>query len=314
MPPAEPTSPTPPSLSTSRHVGRTIWAVILSWLLPGIGQIYTRAYVRGFAVIAITFSYWVSAQLIFARLSPTRQTLIMIACLWAFERLVALAAAIDAGLRAWRPIPRQTVGWFKSTWFIAILHIAFNITLRTALPTAWHTDHIPSGSGVPTILIGDDVITKSLPSNTIPFRGSIITFHPPGDPATTFIKRVIGLPGDTVQITAGQLYINGAEISRTDLGPFTDTSSGVPIKGEEYLETLPGGTTDKIIKTTDQGFANNTPLFTVPEGDLFLLGDNRDNSEDSRFMDGPVGYVPITNIIGQADMIIWPPHRFQQLK
>ncbi len=119
------------------------------------------------------------------------------------------------------------------------------------------------------------------------------------------IKRVIGLPGDSIQMRAGQLYINGVEVPRTDAGNYTDDSSGGPVVARAYNETLPGGKTHLILKQTDEGFANNTPVYTVPAGDLFMMGDNRDDSEDSRFMDGPVGYVPDENVIGPAELIFF---------
>lgn len=183
---------------------------------------------------------------------------------------------------------------------------------------------IPSGSMVPTLLVGDYLFVNkftygyshySFPFSPdvfsgrvlggMPKRGAVIVFRPPGEPATDFIKRVIGLPGDTIQVTGGQLLINGTQVPRTDAGNFTDDSSGGPVVAREYMETLPGGKTHAILKETDDGFANNTPVYTVPAGDLFMMGDNRDDSEDSRFMDGPVGYVPIENVVGPADLIFF---------
>ena len=182
---------------------------------------------------------------------------------------------------------------------------------------------IPSGSMVPSLLVGDYLFVNkfaygysrySLPFapplfagrilGHAPRRGDVVVFVPPNDPSEVFVKRLIGLPGDTIQVTDGQLYINGQVAPRVEQGTYVDDSDGGPVVAEKFAETLPGGKVHAILKLTDQGFANNTPLYTVPAGDYFLMGDNRDNSEDSRFLDGPVGYVPAANLLGPAVLIL----------
>ena len=195
------------------------------------------------------------------------------------------------------------------------------LVIRTLL---FQPFNIPSGSMKATLLIGDYLFVSkysygythySLPLSpplfsgrifdSQPERGDVVVFRLPKDDTTDYIKRVIGLPGDTVQMTNGQLFINGALVPTTLIGNYVDTSSGGPVVATDLLEHLPGGKVNQILKETDQGYANNTPLFTVPAGDLFMMGDNRDDSEDSRFMDGPVGYVPVQNVVGPADLIFF---------
>lgn len=181
---------------------------------------------------------------------------------------------------------------------------------------------IPSSSMVPTLLIGDYLFVSkysygfsrySLPfglpliSGRIlasePERGDVVVFKLPADNATDYIKRIVGLPGDNIQIVNGILHINGTPVSRQPAGEYTDRSDGGGVRRmRRFIETLPNGRKHQIIEVSDSMPYDNTGVFTVPPGHYFALGDNRDNSRDSRFP-GEVGFIPFVNLVGRAELI-----------
>jgi signal peptidase I len=182
--------------------------------------------------------------------------------------------------------------------------------------------NIPSGSMLQNLLIGDYLFvskytygysTHSLPFGlnlfsgrifgSLPERGDVVVFKYPGDNKTDYIKRVIGLPGDTLQVRDGRLYLNGTLVPRQAAGVFdSDECSYPPQRYQVYSETLPNGFQHSILEVDDQSAGDNTRIFTVPARAVFMLGDNRDNSTDSRFN---VGFVPLQNIVGKGQLIFF---------
>ena len=178
--------------------------------------------------------------------------------------------------------------------------------------------NIPSGSMIPTLKVGDYLFVSkfsygysrySFPFGIIPFdgrvmagepeRGDVVVFRQPGNEDVAFIKRIVGLPGDDIQVKRGALHINGTPVKREheDVGTATDGFS--VMKYNDYVETLPEGTSHSIREISDAGSLDNTRVYSVPEGHYFVMGDNRDNSNDSRGW----GFVPDENLVGKAFMI-----------
>jgi signal peptidase I len=181
---------------------------------------------------------------------------------------------------------------------------------------------IPSGSMEGTLRIGDYVFVEkfaygysrfSLPFGHLlpsfgrvfaaePKRGDVVVFALPSAPRTDFIKRVIGLPGDRVQMIDGVLYLNDQPVPKTPVAAFIETwPDGSVHRVAQYRETLPGGKSYLVLDRSADGPEDTTEAFTVPPGHYFMLGDNRDDSDDSR---GIVGYVPSENLIGKAQFTI----------
>jgi len=183
--------------------------------------------------------------------------------------------------------------------------------------------NIPSGSMVPTLLPGDYVLVWKLPYGwskySLPFSpnlfsgriwgaepkvGDIAVFKTPSDNSTDYIKRVVGVPGDHIQMIDGVLNINGKPMARVDDGTMDMLDDfGRVAKVPLYKETLPNGVTHEIVERDgDKGDYDNTQEYVVPPDHFFMMGDNRDNSSDSRNLSG-VGYVPLENFVGKAQII-----------
>ena len=210
-------------------------------------------------------------------------------------------------------------------------------TLRTLLlafllavafrSVAFEPFHIPSGSMKPTLLVGDYLFVSkysygysrySFPFGiplfhgrilefSRPQRGDVVVFREPSHPPIDFIKRLIGLPGDRIQVKQGVLYINGTPLARRPVGDFADSEDpDHVISIPEYAETLPDGKVIDILKEPRPSVpeADNTGVYVVPEHHYFMMGDNRDHSYDSRFASG-VGFVPEENLVGRAEVIFF---------
>jgi len=184
--------------------------------------------------------------------------------------------------------------------------------------------NIPSGSMKETLLVGDYLFVSkysygyshySLPFSPplfsgriwsgTPERGDIVVFRLPKDDSTDYIKRVIGLPGDRIQMIDGVLHINDVPVKRERISDFIETEEGSrTTRVKRWHETLPNGVSYTTLDLIDNGFYDNTSVYAVPPGNYFMMGDNRDNSTDSRVL-SQVGYVPLENMIGRAQIIFF---------
>jgi signal peptidase I len=205
-----------------------------------------------------------------------------------------------------------------------VLAIFFVLVATTAIARPYY---IPSGSMEPTLQIGDDVITAkytygysrySLPFalgpsakhrfwEKLPNRGDVVVFIPPSEQDRNLIKRVIGLPGDRLQMIDGRLWMNGKKLPLQPAGTAQmQNADGSYTPVPKFIETLPNGVKHPILKWRDNGFMDNTGVYVVPKGHVFMMGDNRDNSLDSRVSvaDGGIGYIPMENLVGRSEVVL----------
>jgi len=239
--------------------------------------------------------------------------------IWARVRDKLFGSAAPAGAES--ADGAQQGGW-RETIRTVIYAVLIAVGIRTV---AYEPFNIPSGSMIPTLLIGDYLFVSkfsygysrySIPFGLPLFSGRILADHPkrgdvavfklPTDNSTDYIKRVIGLPGDRVQMKGGVLYLNGAAVPRKRIADDElVTAFGVVRKVPRYIETLPNGRSHVILEADhDFGNLDNTPEFIVPKDHFFMMGDNRDNSLDSRAMNH-VGFVPLENFVGRAEFLFF---------
>jgi signal peptidase I len=192
--------------------------------------------------------------------------------------------------------------------------------------------NIPSGSMIPALLVGDYLFVSKfsygysryslpfglplfsgriyLPFSHTPERGDVAVFKLPTDPSTDYIKRIVGLPGDHIQMRHGELYINDQLVPRRPEPSCRHDEAGVPLGVQHgYIESLPRGPGQPpvehcIIKVGDNGPRDDTQVYVVPPDHYFGMGDNRDNSQDSRWLE-MVGYIPAENLVGRAEFIFF---------
>lgn len=210
---------------------------------------------------------------------------------------------------------------FGETVRVIVHALIIALVIRTFL---FQPFNIPSGSMKATLLVGDYLFvskyTYGYTHYSIPFspplfsgrifssspeRGDIAVFRLPKDDSTDYIKRVIGLPGDRVRMIDGLLHINGQPVKRERIEDYIETEETErATRVKRWRETLSNGVSYTTLDLIDNGFYDNTQEYVVPPGHYFMMGDNRDNSTDSRVL-SQVGYVPFENFVGRAQIIFF---------
>jgi signal peptidase I len=210
-------------------------------------------------------------------------------------------------------------------WAENVKTIAYALLIALVIRTfLFQPFNIPTGSMIPTLLIGDYLFVSKYSygysRHSFPFslgffdgrifgsepeRGDIAVFKLPTDNRTDYIKRVIGLPGDEIQMRNSVLHINGQAVLRERIEDFVERDGAGNVRRHpQYIETLPNGVKHITLDLVPNGLGDNTGVYRVPAGHYFMMGDNRDNSSDSR-VPSSVGYVPLENFVGKAQVIFF---------
>jgi signal peptidase I len=219
--------------------------------------------------------------------------------------------------------PSTARRWLNAAAEIAAIVLVISVA-KAAIAEPYY---VPSGSMEPTLLIGDELLATKFPYGyssaslplsvpwpqterilgALPARGDVVVFRYPGDRSQVWVKRVIGLPGDRVEMRNGRLWLNGEQVAVKHDGQTMMEERGEPsIPATRYIETLPGGRAHPILKLSGRNPFDDTPEITVPAGNVFVMGDNRDNSADSRvpLSQGGVGLLPTDNLIGRVETVV----------
>lgn len=218
----------------------------------------------------------------------------------------------------------KTKGGFGETLRTVVYAVLIAVGIRTV---AYEPFNIPSESMLPTLLVGDYLFVSkfsygysrhSLPFSLplipgriferAPQRGDVAVFKLPRDNSTDYIKRIIGLPGDRIQMRDGLLYLNDRQVPRERVEDFVHRDRfGNVARIPQFIETLPNGARYRVLDMHQDTATDNTDVFEVPPGYYFAMGDHRDNSTDSRIRAerGGVGFVPAVNLVGRAEVLFF---------
>ncbi|MGD0191683.1 MAG: signal peptidase I [Rhizomicrobium sp.] len=276
---------------------RRPWAAALINFIfdPFFGMLYLN---RGYIAIAYFAAELIAiAGLAFANPSIYSTRFASLALIYLPFRLVG---AVHAFFLARKRLPGERMHWY-SHWYslvaIYVFLLALPIGVRTYL---YQPFNLPSTSMSPTLNVGDCIFVKKFAyAGSSPHRGDIIVFNTRADGQTIpYVKRIVGLPGDSVKLVSGEVLINGVPARLEKLGDVQiDCDLGACRNAPQYLETFPGSSAHRILQLSTDGPLDNTNAVTVPANSYFVLGDNRDSSNDSR---GTLGFISARDILGKV--------------
>lgn len=293
------------SASTEPRKRRAWLAALLSLLLPGLGQLYNRQARLALALMILIElvavpGLWLIAAVPVNAIVPVYGIGLLVGL---GIRLFAIVQAVIGARRAKAVFLARYNRWYIyiGAWVLAVVLQSVLELLPVSSIDAFSS---PSGSMSPTLVEGDYYQTRTLAFvGRLPERGEIVVFRPTSDPDVDFVKRIIGLPGDRIQLREGRLYINDVMVERVELSHEEAASLPQPYPDDRvYREILPVGASHLISEVSDTAYNDNTLEFVVPAEHVFVLGDNRDRSNDSR---AGLGFIPLAGLHDKPLFIYW---------
>ncbi len=285
-------------------------ALLLHWFL-GAGYLYIGQPRRYFLYISLPF------LTIFFTLLPRPEFIdprLYIGAVIALLLCIYIVSSIDIFMTCARRkeyhLKRYNKWWiYLGSYLCGVVIYSFNLSLLHIFDQQRQIRpyFIPSGNNIPTLTRGDYILADSCGFDCIkPQRGDMVILKLPTNESIDYIERIVGLPGDTIQLTNGVVYLNGEALPklRAPEDYFQVDDFGNAKKIAQFKETLPNGPEYTVLDLTPNGPLDNTPEYYVPEGHYFVMGDNRDNSADSRIL-SQIGYVPAKNIYAKPLFIYW---------
>ncbi len=290
-----------------------IGAALLSLLLPGLGQLYNGTPGRAAMFVAASLIAQVTLKaLASATAILSKTTFILMAGIMALAVCLYLFAILDAYAGARRTGTLELHRYNR--WYVYLLLIAGSFAVGFATefsPVHARAYSLPSSSMAPTLLAGDRItVAANAYTSSPPDRGDVIVFERPGGDGNIYMMRLVGLPGDSIQLRDGILRINGVPVNRT---PASDDEKPAPTDPANqrqptiFVETFPDGHSHLIQEVGDSEPYDDTRIYMVPPGHYFAMGDNRDNSTDSRL--AMVGFIPREKLRGRVLYIFWARDR-----
>jgi len=287
-------------------------AVVLSLIMAGLGHIYCGRFVRG---LILAFLSCIFVPVIFRTLSVSHSSVRIVVIFLSLS--VSLVVWLIAIIDSWYTAKHTTADYVLkdyNRWYVYVLLILMGTGGSTQIAlnvraTALEAFRVPTASNYPTIVPNDRFLANKLAyRHNDPKRGDLVVFLNPEDRRINYIKRVVAIAGDTVEIKDGQLYVNDEKLQRQMLAQSTldnirIKNRGTSLEGDVYYET--NGDAKYTIflgKSPDDKAPSDFAKITVPEHHCFVLGDNRNFSRDSRHF----GIIPLALIKGRADYLYWP--------